>query len=308
MGADRKLCLHCNTQYEDMDLSHCPDDSTQLVNLGRDKTTEWLGKIVDNKYKLLEAVGKDSMGTVFRAEQQGTGREMAFKLLKDFDRRKVQFDEFLQRMEMWKTLRHPNILALYDFNMGKEPYMVTQFLRGYSVSEMMCRHRALTASWAVNVIVAAAEGLSAAHEKGLVHADIGPSRIMVEDEGGVKISDFAFHKQCRTEVNTAALQQYQRIPPFYRSPEDCQGRSLTFASDIYSLAIVFYEMITGKVPFKGKNVLETALMQISAPPPIAELPDGFREVMSKALEKDPSMRFGSMSEFAGALNDSKRDT
>ncbi len=319
-GVSRKLCLACNRQFEDAGMSHCPHDSTQLVNLGRDETTAWLGKTISNKYKVLEAVGKGGMGTVFKAEQLGLGRHVAIKMLKaQLSEDKVSVKRFEQEATASATLQHPNLITLFDFGMidDKQPYLVMEFLEGESLAMIIREHGCVNPVRCLRIFAQVMEGLTAAHLKGVVHRDIKPSNIiLVKNEKEldvVKVVDFGLAKLMPwSGKESQHLTKTGEVfgSPIYMSPEQCQGKKLEQTSDIYSVGVTIYEALTGKPPFKGRNVVETASMHISSQPPPFEMtrPDlrlsnKLQAVIFKSLDKDPYRRFLTMDEFRKALTD-----
>lgn len=319
-GVSRKLCLACNRQYEDAAISHCPHDSTQLVNLGRDEVQQWLGKTINGKYKVLEAVGKGGMGTVFRAEQLGLGRFVAVKMLKaQLSEDKVSVKRFEQEATASAALQHSNLIMLHDFGMidDKQPYLVMEFLEGESLASIIKEHGSVNPVRCLRIFTQVMEGLKAAHQKGVVHRDIKPSNIILtKDEHAtdiVKVVDFGLAKLMPwSGKESQHLTKTGEVfgSPIYMSPEQCQGKKLEPSSDIYSVGVTLYEALTGAPPFKGRNVVETASMHISSQPPPFELkrPDlrlsnKLQSVIFKALDKEPSRRYLNMDDFKKALTD-----
>jgi serine/threonine protein kinase len=320
-GVSRKLCLACNRQFEDAGLSHCPHDSTQLVNLGKDETQAWIGKTINGKYKVLEAVGKGGMGTVFRAEQLGLGRHVAIKMLKaQLSEDKVSVKRFEQEAHASASLQHKNLIMLHDYGMidDKQPYLVMEFLPGESLGQIIKENGCVNPVRCLRIFNQVMEGLTAAHAKGVVHRDIKPSNIILakvanQDEDVVKVVDFGLAKLMPwSGKESQHLTKTGEVfgSPIYMSPEQCQGKKLEPSSDIYSVGVTLYEALTGKPPFKGRNVVETASMHISSQPPPFELvrsdlrlSNKLQAVVFKALDKDPVRRYLDMEDFRKALTD-----
>jgi eukaryotic-like serine/threonine-protein kinase len=317
---DRKLCLACNRQYV-TDLSHCPDDDTQLVNLGRDETQQWIGKIVNEKYEIIEPVGKGGLGTVFKVRQIRLDRTVALKMFKDGITNDTDAKRFEQAGIAAKGRpKHPNLVEVYDYGVidGNRPYLVMEFITGESLGSLIRSHGALAPERCLHILSQAMDGLAAAHASGMVHRDIKPSNIIIAQTLNgttVKVVDFPVAGVYRHIKQDEALDLEREFSsPIYMSPEQCQGKRLWITSDVYSLAITLYEALTGRVPFKGRNVVETASMHISCQPPAfrhvrpdLRLSKELQQVVFRALEKDPSKRFQSMSEFKTALAESISD-
>lgn len=319
-AVSKKLCLACNRQYEDAGLSHCPVDSTQLVNLGRDETKALIGKTINSKYKVIEVVGKGGMGTVFKAEQLGLGRHVAIKMLKaQLSEDKVSVKRFEQEATASASLQHPNLITLFDHGMidEKQPYLVMEFLEGESLNSIIREHGCVNPVRCLRIFSQVMEGLTAAHAKGVVHRDIKPSNIiLIKNEKAldvVKVVDFGLAKLMPwSGKESQHLTKTGEVfgSPIYMSPEQCQGKQLKETSDVYSVAVTLYEALTGKPPFKGRNVVETASMHISSQPPAFEIvrPDlrlsnKLQSVIFKALDKNPQNRYPNMEEFRKALTE-----
>ena len=319
-GVSRKLCLACNREFLDAGISLCPHDKTQLVNLGRDEIQDWIGKIIGGKYKLLEAVGKGGMGTVYKAEQLGLGRHVAVKMLKaQLSEDKVSVKRFEQEATASAALEHSNLIILHDHGMidDKQPYIVMEFLEGTSLNSVIRELEGINPVRCLRIFAQVMDGLKAAHLKGVVHRDIKPSNIILCKKDGqmdfVKVVDFGLAKLMPwSGKESQHLTKTGEVfgSPIYMSPEQCQGKKLEPSSDIYSVGVTLYEALTGKPPFKGRNVVETASMHISAQPqsfeqirPDLRLSNKLQAVIFKALDKDPVRRYLNMDEFKQALTE-----
>lgn len=319
-GVSRKLCLACNREYQDAGISHCPHDHTQLVNLGRDEITEYIGKTINGKFKILELVGKGGMGTVYKAEQLGLGRHVAVKILKaQLSEDKVSVKRFEQEATASAALQHPNLIMLHDHGMidEKQPYIVMELLEGEGLNSVIRELGGINPVRCLRIFSQVMDGLRAAHDKGVVHRDIKPSNILLCRGDNmvdvVKVVDFGLAKLMPwSGKESQHLTKIGEVfgSPIYMSPEQCQGKKLEPSSDIYSVGVTLYEALTGKPPFKGRNVVETASMHISQQPapfevvrPDLRLSNKLQSVIFKALDKDPARRFLNMTEFKQALTE-----
>lgn len=315
--AEKKLCLACNRQYEDCSLSHCPVDSTQLVNLGRDESRALCGKIIAGKYKIIEPVGKGGLGTVFRAEQLDCGGIVALKLMTFDFSSNLTMKSFEQIARSWGELKHTNLISLLDFGVidDDRAYLVLEFVEGESLNSMI-REGAISARRCLQIFSQVMSALHAAHEKGMLHRDIKPTNIIVtkgskvdgEATTIVKVVDFGRLSRFRRNLRQDQPVDLLMLNPIYMSPEDCQGKKLGVESDVYSLAVTLYEALTGKPPFRGRHAVEVASMHISSAPspfglirPELRLSNKLQQVVFKALNKNPLERFRSMAEFQVAL-------
>lgn len=314
MVTEKKLCLACNRQFEDAGLTHCPFDSTQLVSLGRDETQAWCGKVIDGKYKILEAIGKGGLGTVYKAEELTSDRIVAIKLLKYAAVDAVKVRRFEQLATVAKAWNHPNSIQVYDHGrLNEQPYLVMEYIEGESLASILREHGPLPPVKCLQLFSQVMEGLKAAHHRGMLHRDVKPSNIIVVKGlvDLVKVVDFGLsgHFLVQLQDNDNGCNAISRSP-IYMSPEQCQGRKLTLESDVYSLGVTLYEALTGFPVFKGRHAVQTATMHISSQPPpfgfvrpALRLSNKLQTVVFRALEKDPAARFQSMDEFQCALEE-----
>ena len=310
----RKMCLACNQTFEGT-MTHCQKDGTQLVSFGHDDN---LGKIVSEKFKILELVGKGGMGAVYLAEDiTKKNTWVAIKMLHaQLSEDKNSVKRFQQEASAASDLQHPNLILQHDFGMidGKNPYLVMEFLQGESLSDRIKEHGPINPVHCCRLFSQVMDGLKYAHDKGVVHRDIKPSNILLLEKDGeevVKVLDFGLAKLMPwSGKESQHLTKTGEVfgSPIYMSPEQCMGKQLEPSSDIYSLGITLYEALTGKPPFKGQNVVQTASKHLSDSPPPFEairpdlnLPINLQNVVFKALEKEPIHRFKTMQEFKEAL-------
>jgi len=315
-SSTQKLCLACNLTFPGS-LTHCPKDGTQLIAFGHD---EKLGKVINEKYKIVELVGKGGMGSVYLAEDlTRPGHWVAVKMLHaQLSEDKQSVKRFQQEASAASDLQHPNLIHQYDYGMidGKTPFLVMEYLEGDSLSEVIKEQGPMNPVRAVRIFSQVMEGLKYAHDKGVVHRDIKPSNILLvkmkgSNEDHVKVLDFGLAKLMPwSGKESQHLTKTGEVfgSPIYMSPEQCMGKKLEPSSDIYSLGITLFEALTGKPPFRGQNVVQTASKHLSDPPPPFEtvcpdlnLPLNLQAVVFTALEKEPIHRFHDMIEFKNAL-------
>lgn len=308
-----KLCLVCNFQFED-EQELCPKDYSKLVPLGKDQL---IGKLIQDRYRVESVLAKGSMGVVYKAVQELIGREVAIKVLHGY---LVADDESIKRFhkeaKAASRLNHPNITTLYDYGVlsSGQPYIVMDLLRGQSLAEVLKERDYLPYDEALVIFKQVCEAMQEAHQRGVIHRDIKPENIMLDyGERGltVKVVDFGIAKFVQEQDDTIGkITKTGTVcgSPTYMSPEQCDDNQVDHRSDIYSLGIVVYETITGKVPFAGADIYNVMTMHVKDPPPRLktvrpdlDLPPHLEAVLDRALAKYPEDRFQSAMEFYDAF-------
>lgn len=231
-----------------------------------------LGQILSQRYQLLELLGVGGMGAVYKARDCQMDRFVAIKmLLQDIDEDDLMINRFMREAKAFSKINHPNVVQLIDFNTANDglPYLVMEYVQGISLADLITRKGQIGVINSVDIFTQVCDGLSVAHEQGLVHRDLKPSNIMLiesdEEKDIVKVLDFGLAKNPYEQTESQKLTQTGEVmgSPVYMSPEQCFGGQLDARSDIYSLAVVIYESLTGKLPLLGNNVAETIARQIN---------------------------------------------
>lgn len=308
-----KLCLVCNFQTsEDQDV--CPRDGSSMVTVGDDPL---LGMVVEGRYKIQSVIGQGSAGTVYKAVQELIGREVAIKVLHDY---LVSDDEFIKRFRQEakasSRLSHPNIITIYDFGVipeGDRPYIAMDLLIGTPLSDLLAQVERISLDEAIPIFVQVCSALGEAHRQGVVHRDVKPENIVLVERSGQNlfpiVVDFGIARIVE-ESDAAKITRTGTVcgSPTYMSPEQCTSSKVDHRSDIYSLAVVIYETLTGDVPFHSDELVRVMAMHLSDPPkPLNQVkpglifPDALEECVYRALAKNPDQRYQSMEEFAEAL-------
>ncbi|MDX2030634.1 MAG: protein kinase [Blastocatellia bacterium] len=272
------------------------------------------GTVLAGRYRIERLVSRGGMGAVFEATQLGLDRSVAIKVLLPYLSRDEKMQErFRREARSAAGLSHPNIIQIYDYGISEHgPYIVMEFLRGRSLRELV-REGALPIGRAVELLEQTCSALATAHAAGIIHRDLKPDNLMIERQadGGahVKVLDFGIAKmrEAHAEEAETNLTGANLIgSPAYMSPEQCMGSPLDARSDLYSLGIVLYEMLTGETPF-GKLAPPSMMMNHINTPPTppsrmrGEITEGLEAVILKALAKDRETRFANVSEFAARL-------
>lgn len=270
---------------------------------------QMIGRMLDNRYELLELIGSGGMAMVYKAKCHRLNRLVAVKVLKsdfasDADFRRRFYDES-QAIAM---LSHPNIVSVYDVSRSSPEYIVMELIDGITLKQYMERRGRLNWRESLHFITQIMKGLSHAHSRGIVHRDIKPQNIMVLRDGSVKVTDFGI--ACLSNsANTMTQEALGSV--HYISPEQAKGNRPDARSDIYSAGVVLYEMLTGHLPYDADTPEEIALMHIagSAKPPRewnSDIPEELERITLRAMEPDLRKRYQSAGEMLKALNACKK--
>ena len=265
-----------------------------------------IGRLLDNRYELVEFVGKGGMALVYRAIDHRTGHSVAVKILRpEFN----QDAEFSARFEREATtaskMSHHNIVNLLDVGQdGDIRYLVMEYVNGQTLKDVIRQKGALPPSVAAQIGIRILSALQHAHNNGIIHRDIKPQNVLVHADGHIKVADFGIARVAGS--NTISQEDSVMGSVHYFSPEQAKGENVTFASDLYSVGVCLYEMMTGQPPFDGETPVSVALQHINAKPrPMSEInptvPPAMERVVSKAMEKRPENRYQSALEMAQDL-------
>ncbi|WP_456156184.1 Stk1 family PASTA domain-containing Ser/Thr kinase [Veillonella sp.] len=263
--------------------------------------------LLDNRYRILSKIGVGGMADVYKGEDTLLGRPVAIKILHaNF----ASDDEFVSRFKREAQaagkLNHPNIVNMYDVGYDQDMhYIIMEYVDGETLKEYITRHHRLSIDEAVKITISIGEGLEHAHAMGIVHCDIKPHNVIITNTGRVKVTDFGIARAMNS-TNTVMYTNSIMGSAHYLSPEQASGKSVDGNTDIYSLGVVLYEMLTGKVPFEGETPIAVALKHVREKviPPTRynpSIPPLLESVVLKALAKNPSDRFESISEMMGDL-------
>src|SRR5215216_6082424 len=261
--------------------------------------------LVDGRYRIIRRLGSGGMADVYCAEDTQLGREVALKLLY---RRFAEDEEFVERFRREASsaagLQHPNVVQVFDRGEWDGTYYIAmEFLPGRNLKQVVRDHGALDPSLAVDVVLQILKAARYAHRHGVIHRDIKPHNVIVDDEGRAKVTDFGIARAGASDMTeTGSIMGTAQ----YLSPEQAQGQAVSPQSDLYAIGIVLYELLTGRVPFDGESAVTIALKQVAevpVPPSSYNLavPAELDAVVLRALEKDPAARFMSAEEFIVAL-------
>lgn len=256
------------------------------------------GQKISDRYEILKSIGEGGMANVFLANDIILDRKVAVKVLRGDLSTDEKFIRRFQREALSvSNLSHPNIVEVYD--VGEEDgeyYIVMEYLSGKTLKQLLKKREALTLTEVIDIMSQVTDGISHAHEAYIIHRDIKPQNIMIEDNGLVKVTDFGI----AMALNATQLTQTNSVmgSVHYLPPEQASGKSSTIKSDIYSMGILMYELLTGNVPFKGDNAVEIALKHMKEKIPSIRkqnpaIPQAVENILLKATAKNPRNRYES---------------
>ena len=306
-----KICPVCSTEYAD-DVKFCPNDGQTLRAAA--PAANLVGQVVADRYHVVKKLGEGGMGQVYLAEHVKMGRRSAIKVMNpsmvhDPD----AIARFNREASNASRINHPNVCAIYDF--GETPdgliYLAMEFIEGEPLTDLLAQGGALPVPRAVSIFLQVADALQAAHDLGIVHRDLKPDNVMLTHRKGggdvVKVVDFGIAKAVGGDEAGQKVTKTGLVvgTPEFMSPEQLSGDTLDGRSDLYSLALVFYRMLSGKLPFEATTVQETMIKRLTDEPakladvrPDLMFPAGLQPVLDTALARTPTERYQSVAKFA----------
>lgn len=254
------------------------------------------GQKINDRYEIIKSIGEGGMANVYLGYDEILDRDVAVKVLRGDLSNDEKFVRRFQREALSaSSLSHPNIVEMYD--VGEDNglyYIVMEYVEGKTLKQLLKRRGNLTLSEAIDIMLQLTDGMAHAHDSYIIHRDLKPQNIMIQDDGQVKITDFGI----AMALNSTQLTQTNSVmgSVHYLPPEQASGKGSTIKSDIYSLGIIFYELLTGKLPFKGDNAVEIALKHMRDPIPSLKednpnIPQSIENTILKATAKNPKNRY-----------------
>ena len=272
------------------------------------------GQKINNRYEIIRTIGEGGMANVYLGYDTILDRNVAIKVLRGDLSSDEKFVRRFQREALSaSSLSHPNIVEVYD--VGEDNglyYIVMEYIDGKTLKQLLKKRGSLTLSEAIDIMLQITDGMAHAHDSYIVHRDLKPQNIMIKDDGQIKITDFGI----AMALNATQLTQTNSVmgSVHYLPPEQAAGKGCTIQSDIYSMGIIFYELLTGELPFKGDSAVEIALKQMKEPLPDVhkmnkDIPQSIENIILKATAKNPKNRYQNVREMyqdlLTALNDDR---
>jgi serine/threonine-protein kinase len=269
--------------------------------------------VFNNRYRVLAQIAGGGMAVVYKAHDTVLNRVVAVKVLRDSFAQDVDFRaRFQHEAQAAANLGHPNIVTVYDYGQdGAQSYIVMEYVEGRDLKTVIRSEAPLLLDRALDLMIQACAALGAAHRAGLVHCDVKPQNVLVTNDGRVKVTDFGIARA----MSASVPQNVETVwgTPHYFSPEQAAGEPPTPASDVYSLGVVLYEMLAGRVPFDADNHTDLAMQHLrDEPPPLTALNPGIpiqiEQIINKAMSKEAPNRYRTADLFGRALLDYRRMT
>jgi len=313
-----KICPTCSTEYP-ANERFCPRDGTALRSQGGGN--DLVGSILAERYHVLKKLGEGGMGQVYLAEHVKMGRRSAVKVMhpamvNDAD----AIGRFNREAANASRINHPNVAGIYDFGETADGlvYLAMEFIEGETLTDLLKANGALPPARAAEITRQTAEALDVAHRMQIVHRDLKPDNIMITKDHDandcVKVVDFGIAKAANSEAQNVTRTGMVVGTPEYMSPEQLSGAPLDGKSDLYSLGLVTFNMLTGKLPFPSDTTQSAMIMRLTERPrPLSEMkgdvtwPPALQAVMDKVLEKDVTQRYQNTREFSRALTAAVKD-
>ncbi|HLZ46983.1 MAG TPA: serine/threonine-protein kinase [Gemmatimonadales bacterium] len=306
-----KICPVCSTEYPD-DVKFCPNDGQTLRSAA--PANDLVGEVIADRYHVVKKLGEGGMGQVYLAEHVKMGRRSAIKVMNPsmvHDPDAVA--RFNREASNASRITHPNVCAIYDF--GETPdgliYLAMEFIEGEPLTDLLEREGALPVARAAAIFLQTADALQAAHDLAIVHRDLKPDNIMLarhkRGSDTVKVVDFGIAKAVGGDAAGQKVTKTGLVigTPEFMSPEQLSGDTLDGRSDLYSLALVFYRMLTGTLPFHATSVQETMIKRLTDEPlklaearPDLSFPAGLQPILDTALARNPTDRYQTVAKFA----------
>jgi serine/threonine protein kinase/Tfp pilus assembly protein PilF len=301
-----KFCGECGTQL----LSAEDFGVTKTIEAPREELTT--GSTFAGRYQIIEELGKGGMGKVYKAQDTEIKEKVAIKLIKpEISLDKKTIERFQNELKFARKISHRNVCRMYDLNKEEGTYYITmEYVSGEDLKSFIRRSEKLTVGKAMSIAKQLCDGLAEAHGLGVVHRDLKPSNIMIDTNGNARIMDFGIARSLKGKGITGPGVMIGT--PEYMSPEQVEGKDVDQRSDIYSLGVILYEMVTGRVPFEGDTALSIAMKHKSEPPPNpkelnVQIPEDLSNLILRCMEKDKEQRYQTAGELLSELTRIEKD-
>lgn len=273
---------------------------------------KYLGKRLDGRYEIQEVIGVGGMAVVYKAYDNVEDRTVAIKILKEeFSKNEEFLRRFKNESKAIAVLSHPNIVKVYDVSFGDLlQYIVMEYIDGITLKQYIEQEGSLPWKDAVHFIIQVLRGLQHAHDRGIVHRDVKPQNIMVLRDGSIKVTDFGIARFARSEHKTMTDKAIGSV--HYISPEQARGETTDEKSDVYSVGVILYEMLTGQLPFQAESAVSVAIMQLQREPSLpseinGSIPVGLEQVTMHAMQKEAGRRYKTAAEMLCDLDAFRKD-
>lgn len=265
------------------------------------------GRLLNKRYQLLERLGSGGMALLYRARDTLLGRYVAIKVLREDQAHNADFDrQFQNEARAAANLSHPNIVTVYDYGIDDgQSFIVMELVPGTDLKSLLRKRGRFSVDEGIPLMAQACAGIGYAHRAGLVHCDVKPHNMLVTPDSRLKVTDFGIARALAT-LNPAERTDVVWGSPQYYSPEQAAGHAPSPASDVYSLGVVTYELLTGTLPFTASTAEELAHLHLEAKPIppseyVPDIPEALEEIILKVLSKEPSARYRTADQLGRVL-------
>ncbi|HSO75285.1 MAG TPA: serine/threonine-protein kinase, partial [Blastocatellia bacterium] len=308
-----KTCPQCSKTYGDH-VQVCPEDQSALVQAGVQASDPMVGRLLAGRYRLDKKIGEGGMGAIYKAVHTEMGRTCAIKLLTHLSPGNDAVARFKREAKMASRIDSAHAVTIYDSGQSDDGtlFLAMELIDGVALSRLLSQEGMLPPARAVHIASQIAEALSAAHSLEIIHRDLKPDNIMITRKGAasdyVKVLDFGIAKTVTDDsADNLTKTGFVLGTPVYMSPEQLLGEKLDPRSDIYSLAIIVYEMLSGRLPFEGDNQQSIMMKRITSEPVriswvLPGVSDALERAVMDGLTREPAARTRSVEAFAAALN------
>lgn len=312
-------CPKCQSDNPET-ATFCADCGTQLPSIKSIEVTETIeapkkeltrGTTFAGRYEIIEELGKGGMGRVYRVEDKKLDQEVALKLIKpEIAKDKKTIERFRNELKLARNIRHKNVCGMFDLGETEDAHFITmEYIRGEDLKSFIHRSGQLAVGTSIRIIKQICEGLSEAHKLGVVHRDLKSNNIMIDKEGNVRIMDFGIARSLEAKGITGTGVMIGT--PEYMSPEQVEGKEVDQRSDIYSLGVILYEMLTGRVPFEGNTPFTVGMKHKGEIPQNpkelnTQISNDLNHLILRCLEKEREKRYQSAEEVRSGLSSIER--
>ena len=271
-------------------------------------------QLLNNRYKLLAQIAAGGMALVYKAQDTMLGRIVAVKILRESYAEDPAFQKrFMREAQSAANLSHPNIVTVYDFGRdGDRQYIVMEYVEGRDLKSIIRAEAPLPLAHALEIAEQICAGVGAAHRAGVVHCDVKPQNVIITSDGHAKVTDFGIARAFSATAPGGFTESVWGTPHYF-SPEQAAGEQPTPASDVYSIGIILFEMLTGRLPFVGENQQQLAMAHLrDAPPPLTQInpniPIQLEQIVNQTLAKEPAQRHRTADQLGHILSEYRRDS